>query len=63
MKDIPDDQPAAMLEVDYGNGAIGRTVWLEPARAEALAARLRKPTAQRRIGHKVKIIRRKGATS
>lgn len=52
-KRLPDDAPAAMLELDYGHGSIGKTVWMEPEKAEKLAASLRKK------GHKLKIVRRK----
>lgn len=52
-KRLPDDVPAAMLELDYGGGSIGKTVWMEPETAKRLAASLRKK------GHKIKIVRRK----
>jgi hypothetical protein len=52
---LRDDAPAAMLLMHYGNGAVGQTVWLDPAEAEKLAARLRKK------GHNIEIVRREGA--
>lgn len=48
-KPIPEDQPAALVLFDYG----GRSQWMEPDAALALAKRLRKR------GHKCCIVRRK----
>lgn len=48
-KEIPLDQPASCVLMDYG----GYSVWMEPEAAKAFAARLRK----RR--HRCYIVRRK----
>lgn len=51
-KPLPDDAPGSMLEIHYSPTSIGKTVWMEPAKAEKLAASLRKK------GNKIEIITR-----
>jgi hypothetical protein len=51
-KHLPDDAPAAMLEIHYSPTSIGESVWMELAAAEKLAAALR------RKGKIVGIVRR-----
>jgi hypothetical protein len=48
---IPPDQPAAQVWIYYTKTSIGKSIWLDPAKAEKLATSLRRK-------HKVKIVQR-----
>jgi hypothetical protein len=52
---LRDDDPGSMLLMHYSDASIGKTVWMEPAKAEKLAARLRKK------GIRIEVVSREGA--
>lgn len=62
-KGVQPGQTAAMVEIHYTETSTGRSGWLEPAKAEALAASLRKPNSLRKIGHIVTVVHRKGTAA